>query len=473
MGKYDSAAALRRRRKHLAACVAAIFGVAAHGAFANVTVLNCNDAGAGSLRAAVAAAADGDVVDMTGLTSASPGCSSSTITLRTGDIVVAQNNLNIAGPGANKLVITGKYGSFPSATIEPYRLFTHTGTGQLEISGVTLSKGYAKASSAIGGCIASSGNVYLYRANIYGCRAVATPSSAVGGAIYSAGFTKLKYSTVSESSASAGASGVAGAGGIFAGNGLTMKYSTLTGNSADGPASNNVGSFGAAEVVHAVSIRHSTISNNYAAGVVGGLALFGTSTDSVTIRESTISGNRSGTSLVGGMYIKSGATVLANDTIAFNSAATQSTLGAPGVAIFGGTLDLESTLIANNYSGSLPDAGDLATSGTTITGANNLVRASVSTLPPDTIRNTCPLLGKLRDNGGATQTHALLSRSRGIDEGANPNSDTEDQRSLFNDSAPFPYPRSSGIAPDIGAYEVQQADIIFDTAFEGCVGIEF
>jgi hypothetical protein len=62
----------RSRRKPLAACVAAIFAVSAPAAYANsVFVTNCNDSGAGSLRAAVAAAADSDTVDMTGLTSAS------------------------------------------------------------------------------------------------------------------------------------------------------------------------------------------------------------------------------------------------------------------------------------------------------------------------------------------------------------------------------------------------------------------
>ena len=248
--RHGASMLARRKRNVLAACVAAMFGLAAQSALATVTVTNCNDAGSGSLRAAVAFAADGEAVDLSGLTPAAPGCANSTITLRTGDIVVAQNNLTILGPGENKLLITGKYGTFPTATIEPNRLFTHTGTGQLEIENLTMSKGYATTASSTGGCIRSSGNVYLYKVTAYGCKAVATASSsATGGGIYSVGSTKLKYSTVAENRAYASTSGAANAGGILAGNGLTMKYSTLSENAADGASTNNVGLFGGAEVI--------------------------------------------------------------------------------------------------------------------------------------------------------------------------------------------------------------------------------
>ena len=184
-----------------------------------------------------------------------------------------------------------------------------------------------------------------------------------------------------------------------------------------------------------MNITRSTISGNYSAGNIGGMLILGSGTDTATIRESTISGNRSGTGVVGGMYVVMPSTTLANDTIAFNVAALQTGGLSPGAAFSGGALTLQSTLIADNYSGNIPSAGDLSVSGTTVTGANNLVRASTVSLPAGTIRNTCPLLGSLRKNGGATETHALLSRSRGIDEGANPNGDGQDQRGpLLGDS---------------------------------------
>src|SRR5690348_5964121 len=93
-----AAASTFASRKPLAAAVASAFALAAPALQATVLVANCNDAGTGSLRAAVAAAADGDTVDARGLDGV---CS--TITLKTGDIVAAQNTLTIIGPGPDKL----------------------------------------------------------------------------------------------------------------------------------------------------------------------------------------------------------------------------------------------------------------------------------------------------------------------------------------------------------------------------------
>jgi hypothetical protein len=65
---------------------------------ATLTVTNCNDAGAGSLRAAVASASSGDTITF----ALSPACS--TITLTSGEIPIFQS-LNIEGPGARALTV--------------------------------------------------------------------------------------------------------------------------------------------------------------------------------------------------------------------------------------------------------------------------------------------------------------------------------------------------------------------------------
>ena len=82
---------------------------------------------------------------------------------------------------------------------------------------------------------------------------------------------------------------------------------------------------------------------------------------------------------------------------------------------------------------------------------------SVQTEP--TVTTACPLLGQLHANSGPTFTHALLSRSPAIDAGSNPLNLATDQN-LSN--------RVSGASIDIGAYEVQQGDIVFNANFEGC-----
>ena len=89
------------------------------------------------------------------------------------------------------------------------------------------------------------------------------------------------------------------------------------------------------------------------------------------------------------------------------------------------------------------------------------MRESLSSVPSGTISGVCPWLGPLRDNGGPTRTHALLSHSPAIDSGKDVSALKYDQRIVtFN--------RVSGASEDIGAYEVQQGDIVFNDSFNPC-----
>jgi hypothetical protein len=67
----------------------------------------------------------------------------------------------------------------------------------------------------------------------------------------------------------------------------------------------------------------------------------------------------------------------------------------------------------------------------------------------------------LRNNGGATQTHALFKGSPAIDAG-----NTFATGLGIFDQRSSPFARVSGAAADIGAYEVQQGDIVFSDGFE-------
>lgn len=223
-----------------------------------------------------------------------------------------------------------------------------------------------------------------------------------------------------------------------------------------------------------VSITSSTISGN-SAKKFGGIGIFSTNPASrtATITNSTISGN-TGSEFSGGLYVNSGTVNIRNSTITLNTGrngtnyaagmATSARLGPMAVT-------LQSSLIANNTSGSAEsDLSKTRTSANTITfgGNNNLIGTTTVAVPADTIKNSCPMLGPLRDNGGLTQTHALLSHSPAIDTGNNTANQHEDQRGKLTDTSPYPSPRVSGMAADIGAYEVQQDDIIFNTEFDGC-----
>jgi hypothetical protein len=61
----------------------------------------------------------------------------------------------------------------------------------------------------------------------------------------------------------------------------------------------------------------------------------------------------------------------------------------------------------------------------------------------------------------------LFSHSPGVDQGNNMFNLKEDQRSTLMAFAPYHYPRVSGSAADIGANELHQDEIIFDSNFRG------
>lgn len=199
--------------------------------------------------------------------------------------------------------------------------------------------------------------------------------------------------------------------------------------------------------------------------------------------QSTVSGN-SADLIGGGIAVNSASVKIYNSTIAFNSAAAasgNSQAYAPGIALNANKVAmnvvLSSNLLSNNTFGN--SELDLSTANTALHAitfnmapANNFIRASFaaasSPLPGDTLSAACPLLGPLRDNGGPTLTHALLSGSVAIDHGNNSKDFGEDQRGLATDEVPLPYPRVSNGVADIGAYEVNHADIVFNSSLESC-----
>ena len=453
----------RSRLTPLAACLAAIFALGAPEALA-LTVSNCNDHGSGSLRAAVGAAASGDTIDVSAL-----GCG--VITLTTGGIQVTVDNLTLQGPGANNLAITGKNGS----VVETNRIIDHQAPdpskATLTISGLTIEYGDLVGRTngnlnVAGGCIYSNADVVLDGVVVAYCTATSTTFQSRGGGIYTLGALELMNSTVTGNVAH-GSPGGAG-GGVWAGNGFAAKYSTVSNNSTTGTNNFAGGVFTLGEVL----IEYSTISGN-SAHLVGGLYMSYAAGASAEIDDSTISGNSAVTDSAAGVTTLIPLT-LRNSTIAFN-ATNGGTFGPGGLAAYGATaflmsgtpiaVDLESSIIANNtHAGAEYDYGSASSTHTTVTGANNLILAaghSISTLT-HTIRS-CPLLGPLRDNGGPTLTHPLLSHSPAIASGNNAGVFEHDQRFTG-------YPRiSTGeTVPDIGAYEVEQGDIIFNSGTDGC-----
>ncbi len=171
---------------------------------------------------------------------------------------------------------------------------------------------------------------------------------------------------------------------------LTVSGCTITGNIADafgGGVYNNIGSTAA--------ISNTTITGNTAST---GSGIYNNLLSNLTVENSTISGN----SAVG---VYNDDTALIRNSILW---------GNGGSEIYNGdTITVTNSIVQGGYA-----------------GAGNL--------------NVDPLLGPLADNGGPTQTMALLSGSPAINAGTNSGCPATDQRGIS---------RPQGVQCDIGAYE--------------------
>jgi uncharacterized repeat protein (TIGR01451 family) len=201
------------------------------------------------------------------------------------------------------------------------------------------------------------------------------------------------------------------AGGIFnSGGTLTLTNSTVSGNGASslgGGIYNNNSG--------TLSLINSTVSGNSANGAGG---IYNTSGGTLILTNSTVSGNNATNNGGGGVFESGGVLTLTNSTVSGNTA------GALGGGIFnGGTVNSRNTIIAGNSASTLsPDInGTFNSLGNNLIGksdggsgfsdgANGDKVGSVAT-PLD------PLLGPLQNNGGPTATHGLLYNSPAVDAG--------------------------------------------------------
>lgn len=399
---------------------------------ATITVTNNNDSGAGSLRAAVAAASSGDTIVF--------GSILSPITLTTGSIVISQN-LTINGPGAGALTVSAAKASgvFDVAA------------GTVTISGLTISDGFVIAA---GGGIFNAGTLTLTNATVSGNAA----NICCGGGIYNnLGTMTLNNVTVSGNH-------TAGSGGGIGNDGtMTITDSTVSGGSAGGGGG---GIFNAGTM----TITNTTVSGNNANGVGGGIGTSGTLTLSnstvsgnsgafgggvgaevaTTISNSTISGNMAATEGAG-LDVLGGTTRLTNVTVAANGSAGEAQLNIGNTN--GAAATIESTIIANPLAGGTNCSGVApASAGFNLDSANTCLFTQSTDLS-----NTNPLLGPLQSNGGPTLTMVLLAGSPAINKGANPLALVSDQRGPG-------FPRVVGAAADIGAFEVKASKATIEAA---------
>ena len=405
------------------------------------TVKNCNDSGQNSLREVIGAASDGDVIEFD---LSQSQCS--TITLTSGEIAVNLDNLTLQGDAAAPGAITISGGG-------AFRVFEHVGSGTLAIGALTISKGYVHVSGvARGGCLSSTGSVFLSGTTITDCTALSDAAESEGGGIYAGHGVTLIVSTVSGNNAIA--PGERGLGGGIYAAAIGALYSSISGNEAHDGTLGGLG--GGAKVTGGMSIVASTIDHN-AAAYASGLSLH----DSSYIINSTISDNVA--RKFSALYARgNGSLAISNSTIAFNHANAHTLYAA--VFFYGSALTLQSSIIASNTAGADDSPSDLsvAPGHGALSGADNLV-TSTNFSPAGVITVTSdPMLGPLKFNGGGTLTRALLPGSPALGKGNNDALPTQ-----TNDERGAGYPRTTGTGAnattDIGAV---QFDTIFSDGFE-------
>jgi hypothetical protein len=232
---------------------------------------------------------------------------------------------------------------------------------------------------------------------------------------------------------------------------LTINQSTITGNSVNGPFGAGFG--GGIENYGTATVSNSTLSGNHATARGGGIRNQG----NLMINNSTISGNIANicsTTLClgsgGGIRNDGGTLMINNSTINGNTAATITANNAAqgGGGIYG-SAKIQNSIVANNHSGNC--SGTLTSEGYNLSsdGTCNFNR-------PGDLNNHDPVLGPLQNNGGPTQTIALLPGSPAID-GGNPSGCTDGQGHLLKtDQRGMPRPDKEDIVGcDMGAYERQ------------------
>jgi hypothetical protein len=331
-------------------------------------------------------------------------------------------------------------------------VFNVGSSGNLTLDHLTVAHGLASVGDFAGGGIEndSGGALTLRHSSVIENTSGGIGNGIVSGARSGGGSLTISHSTIADNTATGSCSGCGGLGSGLAilGGTATISDSAFSGNTFN-EASSAAGAFalgGAiAQIGGTATITNSafsgntiTMSDSNAGALAGGgaVALFA---GTLTMSNSTIAGNSATGSdgalgAGGGIFVQSGATLsIAGSIVAANSATTS------GVTTSGANC-------AGSTAGLTPgDSGYNLEDGATCGFAKN-----AQIVAPAALR-----LGGLANNGGPTQTIALLAGSAAIDQiptaatlpsSTTPMCPATDQRDLTR-------PDAGESSCDIGAYE--------------------
>lgn len=411
-------------------------------------VANLNDAGPGSLRAALQAATNNSRISFaTGL--------SGVIILTSGELMVATSNLTIAGPGAMVLAVSGNNTS---------RVFNVT-AGSATISGLAIRDGQARGLSAggdgFGGGVYNRANLILSNCAIVANVAIGlngangnnTPGSpggrAVGGGIYSTGTLALVNCMLALNEARGGNGGVGGEG---SGNG------GLTGGAGGAALGGAVCNDGIFTITNCTLTGNRALAGNGGQGGEGGLFL----------GQGGVGGAAEGAGILNRQSCQLAHVTIHGGLADRGSGGAGVPAGAAGAARGAGVRTTTSTiafvncLVAQNSLDSIMPANGPDLFGAIVSQGYNLVgitNGSTGWIASDKLGNDItpldPLIEPVQANGGWTPTMALLPGSPAIDQGKAIGL-VIDQRGL---TRPYDNPAvgnaSGGNGSDIGAFEAR------------------
>ena len=351
----------------------------------------------------------------------------------TGDLNIS-NTMTLIGNSAGNTIIDAN---------QIDRVFNVAAGTKVTISNVTVRNGRV---TDTGGGIVNRGALTLNHIAVSGNQ---TLSGSAGGGLANFG-TLLLNNVVVNGNQSDG-----NAGGLYNDNfgTLTLKDSLISRNqTVSGGYGGGLSNSGA------LTLNNSLVSDNQASGKGGGIANF---QGTMTQTNSTVSNNsalRDGGGIYNNAILNADATTIAGNLADYTASGT-----GDGGGIFNifGTVNLRATLLGQNYVG--PNAGDCS-GPLNVQGYDLIESAPVScTLNlsgPGNLPATLSQLDSLRDNGGPTPTRALFAGSPAIDAIPVVNCTNPLGAPLTVDQRGFPRP--SGSACDIGAYEGSIAPRLLD-----------
>ncbi len=241
-------------------------------------------------------------------------------------------------------------------------------------------------------------------------------------------------------------------GGLSNSGNASIKNSIVSGNTGSG-----VSNYGT------LTIENTIISDNTGGGLSNGGG-------TLTIENSTISGNT--TNFWVAVFNQDGRLTIANSTISGNRAAEGGGVSNAFGLVFGysATLILNNSLIAGNQAGIGPEIWNnsiVNANNFNLFGTNGNAGVSGFAPGPTDIVPGVPLakiLGPLQNNGGPTQTHALVDGSPALDAG-DPGGCRDSQGSLLStDQRGFARHidnNNDGAARcDIGAFEAKELFVV-------------